>query len=159
MVIELEVETSVLVDPSTNIVAVNGPDHYYSVAYAADPATDRVLKVVGDEIPWYFGTAGYATGTVIHSIPEVPGSIYVIGDAGQPRPVILAEVQDTRTEAWGYRAREIIHYLEAKEYKWFALSEDGSTTELDVSGNEFEGNFVACPEESLGLVRNLRSSR
>jgi uncharacterized membrane protein len=71
-----------------DIVAVNGPDHYYSVAYAADPATDRVLKVVGDEIPWYFGTAGYATGTVIHSIPEVPGSIYVIGDAGQPRPVI-----------------------------------------------------------------------
>ena len=69
-----------------DIVAVNGADHYYSVAYAADAATARALRIVGDDIPWYFGTAGYAPGTVIHSIPDVPGRVYVIGDAGQLPP-------------------------------------------------------------------------
>jgi 4-amino-4-deoxy-L-arabinose transferase-like glycosyltransferase len=71
-----------------DIVVVNGPDHYYSVAYAADAATNRALRVVADDVPWYFGTAGYAPGTVIHSIPDVPGRVYLIGDAGQRPPAL-----------------------------------------------------------------------
>ena len=73
-----------------DIVALNGPDHYYSVAYAADAATDRALRIVSDNVPWYFGTAGYAPGTVIHSIPNVPGWVYLIGDAGKSPPAIPA---------------------------------------------------------------------
>ena len=39
----------------------------------------------------------------------------------RPRPVILAEVQDVRTQPWGYRARDIQH-LSHKGYKWFRLT-------------------------------------
>jgi FkbM family methyltransferase len=65
-----------------------------------------------------------------------------------PRPVILAEVQDIRTQPWGYCASEIIRHLSAKGYKWFSLSAEGLLAPLDVTAESFDGNFVACPEES-----------
>jgi len=77
----------------------------------------------------------------------------------RPRPVLLVEVQDVRTQPWGYRARQIIDHLEKKEYRWFGLSADGSAKELDLSANDFEGNFVACPEESIGVFQGLASRR
>lgn len=73
----------------------------------------------------------------------------------KPRPVILAEVQDVRTAPWCYRAREIIEYLNDKGYKWFRLAGNGVPEGLDVSGREFEGNFVACPEEREAAVLEL----
>lgn len=69
----------------------------------------------------------------------------------RPRPVILAEVQDVRTQPWGYRAKEIIDHLARRGYKWFTPLADGSMELLDVTANEFEGNFVAFPEE-FGIV-------
>jgi hypothetical protein len=68
------------------------------------------------------------------------------------RPVILAEVQDVRTQPRGYRAREIITYLSAKGYKWFSLSAEGALMPLDVRAETFDGNLVACPEESVPLL-------
>jgi FkbM family methyltransferase len=65
----------------------------------------------------------------------------------KPRPVILAEVQDVRTQPWGYRAKEIIDHLAQRGYKWFGLLPDGSIEELDVSVSDFFGNFVAFPKE------------
>lgn len=73
----------------------------------------------------------------------------------QPRPVVLAEVQDIRTLAWGYKAKEVIEHLVAKGYKWFGLSENGAIKELDVSQNEFDGNFVAFPEERIEEVKEV----
>jgi FkbM family methyltransferase len=65
----------------------------------------------------------------------------------RPRPVILAEVQDIRTQPWGYPARDIIRHLSDKGFRWFRLSGDGSLEELDVTLDAFDGNFVAWPEE------------
>jgi len=70
----------------------------------------------------------------------------------RPRPVILAEVQDIRTQPWGYRASEIIRYLSDKGYKWFSLSAEGSLMPLDVRAETYDGNFVACPAESGSLL-------
>jgi hypothetical protein len=70
----------------------------------------------------------------------------------EPRPVILAEVQDIRTRAWGYKAKDTIEYLANKSYEWFALSENGAITALDTSAQEFDGNFVACPTESKAEI-------
>ena len=67
----------------------------------------------------------------------------------RPRPVILAEVQDIRTQAWGYRAKDVIEHLAQKGYKWFYPSEDGSIKELDTQLEHFDGNFVAFPEEHV----------
>ena len=74
----------------------------------------------------------------------------------RPRPVILAEVQDVRTLPWGYRAKEIINHLGSQGYKWYGLSDGGYVEDLDVSTNDFEGNFVAWPEESLASLENVK---
>jgi len=71
------------------------------------------------------------------------------------RPVILAEVQDIRTLAWGHGAKEVIDYLVQKGYKWFRLSENGSLHELDTKQHTFDGNFVAVPEESKDRVAHV----
>jgi FkbM family methyltransferase len=71
---------------------------------------------------------------------------------GNSRPLILAEVQDVRTRPWGYSAREIIDYLAARRYRWFRLVEHGLVRDLDLNQDGYEGNFVACPEESLASL-------
>lgn len=73
----------------------------------------------------------------------------------KPRPVILAEVQDVRTEPWGYRAREVLELLAKREYQWFQLTQEGLLAELDLSPNDFDGNFVAVPEERLSQVQEM----
>jgi FkbM family methyltransferase len=71
----------------------------------------------------------------------------------RPRPVILAEVQDVRTKPWGYRAGEIIAHLARKDYEWFRLRETGYVEPLEISSSNFDGNFVACPRESLAVLK------
>src|SRR5580704_8402274 len=65
----------------------------------------------------------------------------------KPRPVILVEVQDVRTQLWGYRANEIIQHLSHKGYKWLIPTTDGALRNLDTTLDEYEGNFIAVPEE------------
>jgi FkbM family methyltransferase len=77
----------------------------------------------------------------------------------RPRPVILVEVQDIRTQSWGYRAKEIIEHLKLRGFTWLRLSSDGFLEELDVSADQFEGNFVACPEERKEALLLAQASR
>jgi FkbM family methyltransferase len=72
-----------------------------------------------------------------------------------PQPVILVEVQDVRTAPWGYPAKEILNYLNGRRYKWYRLLGDGSLADLDISSEAFDGNFVACPLESIAALKNL----
>jgi len=74
----------------------------------------------------------------------------------RPRPVILAEVQDVRTLPWGYRAKDIIDHLTNHGYTWFTLSDAGCVENLDLSAKDYEGNFVAWPEESLAGLKSLK---
>lgn len=65
----------------------------------------------------------------------------------RPRPVILAEVQQVRTQPWGYRAVEIIRFLSEKGFRWFSLGESGSLHDMPADTAAWDGNFVAWPEE------------
>ena len=65
----------------------------------------------------------------------------------RPRPIILAEVEDLRTQPWGYPAKEILLFLRDVGYRWFSLDEDASLNELDLNQEKFRGNFVAWPGE------------
>jgi FkbM family methyltransferase len=65
----------------------------------------------------------------------------------RPRPVFLVEVQDIRTANWAYPAKEVISYLAQRGFQWFALSPDGSLKPLEIDRREFDGNYVAWPEE------------
>ena len=72
-----------------------------------------------------------------------------------PRPVILAEVQNVRTAAWGYRAKDILVHLHNKGFTWFRLSAAGTPEPLDLNAQDFDGNFVACPNELEPLRDHL----
>jgi FkbM family methyltransferase len=76
---------------------------------------------------------------------------------GKGRPTILAEVQDVRTLPWGYNAIEIIDYLKAKGYVWFTLRSNGSVEKANLTSAQVEGNFVACPAESLGVLKPYKT--
>jgi tRNA (mo5U34)-methyltransferase len=73
----------------------------------------------------------------------------------QPRPVILAEVQDIRTAPWGYRAREVVRFLVSANYLWFRPLADGSLEGLDATLEEYDGNFVAIPEERVAALSGM----
>jgi FkbM family methyltransferase len=70
-----------------------------------------------------------------------------------PRPVILAEVQDIRTQPWGYAARDIIRYLVVNDYRWFRPLADGGLEEVDAAGYRYNGNFVAVPGEQMASLK------
>jgi FkbM family methyltransferase len=77
---------------------------------------------------------------------------------GRNRPVILAEVQDVRTEPWGYEAREIIEYASAKGFHWFRLLPGGELKVVSPGQRQFDGNFVGVPPEKLTMVTGINTA-
>ena len=75
--------------------------------------------------------------------------------SNKPRPVILAEVQDIRTGPWAYRASEVVRFLSSANYRWFRPLADGSLEEIDAMREDYNGNFVAIPEERLAAIGSL----
>ena len=78
---------------------------------------------------------------------------------GASRPAVLAEVQDIRTEAWGYRARQIVEFLIDREYCWFAVRSDGSLRVADVDLEWYDANLVALPAERAEEIRKRVEGR
>ena len=72
--------------------------------------------------------------------------------SGAARPVVLAEVYDIRTGPWGYAAREIVRFLAALNYRWFAVHEDGTLELVSVEQNSYDANLVAVPSERQNEV-------
>ena len=74
----------------------------------------------------------------------------------ESRPAILAEVQDTRTQPWGYAAREIIQFLIRMDYRWFAIAAKGALLPISCDQETYDANLVALPvervEEFLSLL-------
>ncbi len=72
-----------------------------------------------------------------------------------PRPVLLVEVYDIRTQPWGYKARDIVEFLDQNRYRWFELLGDGCIRSVAPHLQAYDANLVAIPEESPSLeVRN-----
>jgi Methyltransferase FkbM domain len=63
------------------------------------------------------------------------------------RPAVLAEVQDSRTKAWGYTAGDILEFLVALNYRWFRVTETGGLQPISTNGGRYDANFVALPLE------------
>jgi FkbM family methyltransferase len=74
----------------------------------------------------------------------------------ESRPAILAEVQDTRTQPWGYAAREILQFLIRMNYRWFAIAAKGALLPICCDQETYDANLVALPvertEEFLALL-------
>jgi FkbM family methyltransferase len=69
-----------------------------------------------------------------------------------PRPVLLVEVYDIRTEPWGYKAREIVEFLDQMGYRWFELLSSGSIRPVAPALQVYDANLVAIPEERADLA-------
>jgi FkbM family methyltransferase len=78
---------------------------------------------------------------------------------GGKRAVILAEVQDIRTEPWGYRAKEIIRHLRERDFDWYRIVDGGSLEPLDCSAEDYDGNFVAVPRELVYRVQEVTAGQ
>jgi FkbM family methyltransferase len=78
---------------------------------------------------------------------------------GASRPVILAEVQDLRTQPWGYRARDIVEFLVRENYCWFAVTADGSLRPAATDMDTYDANLVAVPVERVDEVQRSTTAR
>ena len=75
-----------------------------------------------------------------------------------PRPVILSEVQDIRTESFGYRAKDILEFLHQRNFHWFKIRRDGKLLPLSAPNDltSWESyNFVAVPIERLKEIESF----
>jgi FkbM family methyltransferase len=73
----------------------------------------------------------------------------------KPLPVWLVEVEDVRTQPWGYKAVEIIKFLRQFGYHWFKPLADGSLIPIRPTQEQYDGNLVAVPEERLEQLQGL----
>ncbi len=73
----------------------------------------------------------------------------------RPRPPMLVEVSDLRTEPWGYRAREIVSCLREAGYEWFEPVSRGHLEPVSMKRESFDNNLVAFPGERLQEIRHL----
>jgi len=65
-----------------------------------------------------------------------------------PRPVVLAELADSRTFPWGYSASAIYDFLVGKDYRWFAITKEGMLLPYSRT-DQFGNNLVAFPDERM----------
>jgi FkbM family methyltransferase len=76
------------------------------------------------------------------------------------RPILICEVLDATTQAWGYKAREIIQMLESFDFAWFDIRSNGSIVPHKIREHYPEiRNYVAVPKEKMrdGLEHDDRS--
>lgn len=69
------------------------------------------------------------------------------------RPVIICEVLDWVSGAWGHAARDVVSFLGGHQYEWFEFRDDGTIFKHEQK-NEYPDarNYLAIPKEKLSLV-------
>lgn len=84
-------------------------------------------------------------------LDTLKNSIKLLQSVG--RPVILCEVADSRTDAWGYRGKEIIKYLSDLGYFWFSALVNKTLKSVSLEREFFDSNFIAIPKEKIEGIR------
>jgi FkbM family methyltransferase len=87
-------------------------------------------------------------------LPALYGAIGLL--RRENRPAMLVEVQDVRTQRWGYAAREILQFLIRMDYQWFVIAAKGALLPISCREQTYDANLVALPvertEEFLSLL-------
>jgi FkbM family methyltransferase len=78
---------------------------------------------------------------------------------GPSRPIILAEVQDLRTQPWGYRARDIVDFLLREKYCWFGVTAEGDLRPAATDMDSYDANLVAVPAECADEVHRSLATK
>jgi len=80
----------------------------------------------------------------------------------KPRPVWMVEVQDIRTEAFGYSAKDIVEFLRQRDFHWFKITAQGTLLPLTDPSELHDWpvyNFVAVPVERLMEIQEFVKER
>jgi FkbM family methyltransferase len=77
----------------------------------------------------------------------------------ESRPAMLVEVQDIRTQRWGYAAREILQFLIRMDYQWFVIAAKGALLPISCREQLYDANLVALPVERTEEFLNLLGQR
>jgi FkbM family methyltransferase len=78
------------------------------------------------------------------------GAARTLGE--NPKPILLVEVFDLRTRAWGYKANEIVRFLYKAGYEWFRISDDETLEAVSPDLDVYDANLLAVPS---GDVTNV----
>ena len=71
----------------------------------------------------------------------------------QLRPVVICEILDAATQAWGYQAREIVTALSRHDYAWFDFQPDGTLIPHEVQDCYPDvRNYLAVPREKCAAA-------
>lgn len=70
------------------------------------------------------------------------------------RPILLCELADSRTAAWGYQASEIYEFLRAKKILWYSITQEGKLRPCGKQST-FRANLLAIPEEKIESLRSF----
>ncbi len=71
------------------------------------------------------------------------------------RPAILVEVQELRTQPWGYPSRAIVDFLTDLNFRWFSVAGDGALQPVSNLLDSYDANLVALPSERTREFRSL----
>jgi hypothetical protein len=71
-------------------VVLGSPANYLLILYDATPRVTAHTEVVSSNVPWYWGTAAFPPGAIVASVRDTGGTIYVVGDPGEPPPALPA---------------------------------------------------------------------
>jgi FkbM family methyltransferase len=77
----------------------------------------------------------------------------------QPRPVILCEVQDIRTQPWGYKAQEVLSFSHRFGYRWFKPLPNGFLEPISIQQKTFDCNLIGVTDERMKQIQGLISRR
>jgi FkbM family methyltransferase len=75
------------------------------------------------------------------------------------RPVILCELEDIRTEVWGYKAKDAAAFVKSFGFRWFRPLPCGRLTSLGDIWAQNERNFVAVPEERMTQFNEIADEK
>jgi FkbM family methyltransferase len=70
----------------------------------------------------------------------------------RPRPLIQCELEEIRTQPWGYHPRDVVALLDTMGYCWFQAQSGGALRPVE-DKNAVDGNFLAVPEERMESLR------
>ncbi|MFC1851874.1 FkbM family methyltransferase, partial [candidate division CSSED10-310 bacterium] len=69
------------------------------------------------------------------------------------KPIILCELDDQRTEPWGYSSSAIYDFLFDSGYRWYSIVREGKLNPCPKK-TRYHENLLAVPEEKLRLLED-----
>src|SRR5437016_3266367 len=76
----------------------------------------------------------------------------------RPRPVILAELADSRSSSGGHAASAVYDLLAERGFQWFSVGRQGSLSPLHRT-DQYGATYVAFPIERLPEAKNLTEDK